>query len=298
MTSARQLLIKTLPYILAKIALGCTAIGISVLALLLWGKLGFDSDIFLPAFLIWAIFSASIGLLVMHYFSQRLRAGHIAVVAEGAGANRIPPRQLNWGKRHVKQMYPVADKYHSMQKLISRSIREVQSGFGSDDIKSSFLPDMLAIPGITQMFVFIFLKHIDKACMGYLFLKRKGDKYKNAADAIVVYGQNRKVLLNSASKVLIKSAIYTCAAIVVAFLPLGMLFRFVGWPSLVALGLSVLVGWVAKFSLLDSYIMIRTTINFTKIARHADISEELYDRFLRMSPSLQKILKKAQTIKH
>ena len=297
MTSARQLLLKTWPYILAKIALGCGAIGISVLALLLWGKLGFGSDTFIPAFVIWAVFSAAIGLLIIRYFSHRIRAGHIAVAAEGAGANRIPPRQLDWGKRHVKQMYPVADKYYSMQKLISRSIKEVQSGFGSDDIKSSFLPDMLAIPGLTQMFVFIFLKHIDKACMGYLFLKRKGDKYKNAADAIVIYGQNRKVLLDSASKLLIKSAIYTCAAIVVAFLALGILFRFMGWPSLVALGLSVLVGWVAKFALLDSYIMIRTTINFMKIARHADISEELTDRFLRMSPSLQKIMKKAQTVK-
>lgn len=292
MTSAKQILIKTLPYILAKLALGGISVAIGIVLLLLWSALGLHASGFgaFIVFLIWILVSGSATYFIMHYAGYKIKAGHIAVTAEAAGNNRIPANQINWGGKHVQQQYPNCAAYLSMKKRVSLAIREIQSTLGrSHSIYGRNTASLLIEPLILR-----FMRYMDGCCIGWIFLRRKQNMYKSAAEGVAIYANSHKVLLVNAVKIMVKSLIYAGAVLLIAFLFLGILCRAIGVSSLIALWLSVLCTWAVKFAVLDSYIMIRTLTNFTKAARHVTISADTCHEYCKMSDTYRRIWKKAQ----
>lgn len=294
MRSAKRLLSKTLPFILAKLALGGVSIGISVLLVLFVQRFIYGTVGYRPSFWIWAVLSLVITFLITSYLSYTITAGHVAVAAEAAGTGRIPAHQLSWGKKHVKRLFPVADQYYALRRQIGRSIRELQASFGRNDIKSSILPDLLSAMGITPLVVRLFLRYMDECCMGWLFFRRKGNLNQNAVNSVAIYGQNRWSLLSNVTKILLKSAILTGVAVLAAFLPLGIIFRTQGWHLANAFVFALQIGWIAKFALLDSYIMIRSMINYIRRSQPDEDFQDSIETFCQLSPSLRKLRRKVQ----
>ena len=209
MTSAKAILLKTIPYILVKLALGGISVAASVIILALWIGFGIETGGFVSVllFVLWMLVTTAVTYLLMHNAGYQIKAGHIAVAAEAAGANRVPYSMVSWGNRHVKELYPNRDSYFTMKRRVSRSIREVQSCFGRSDIRTASVTGTALTPLLTEPLLLRFMRYLDGCCIGWIFLRRKQNMYKSAADSVILYAKNRRVLLRNAIKVMLKSLI-------------------------------------------------------------------------------------------
>jgi len=297
MTSAKRILSKTIPCILAKLALGGASVAVALVVLVLWLNLEIKTGAFVSGvlFVLWVLFTGAAAYFIMHILGYKAKAGHIAVAAEAAGADRIPDDQLNWSSRHVKQLYPDRRRYLGAKKQISRAIREIQSCFGRADIWASAVSGKSVVPVVTETLLMRFMRYMDGCCIGWIFLRRRQDMNKSAAEGVAIYVQNRKFLLSNSIKIMTKAIIYAAAVMLVVFLPIGMLCRATGTSLLAGLWLSVLCAWDVKYAVIDSYIMIRTVTSFTKAARRAAITAEVCQEYSKMSDTYYRIWKKAQS---
>lgn len=295
MMSAKAILLKTIPYILVKLALGGISAAAAVIMLALWIGFGVETSGFVSAllFVLWMLVTTAITYLLMHYAGYQIKAGHIAVTAEAAGANRVPYSMVSWGNRHVKELYPNRDSYFAMKRRVSRAIREVQSCFGRSDIRTASITGTALTPLLTEPLLLRFMRYLDGCCIGWIFLRRKQNMYKSAADSIMLYAKNRKVLLKNAIKIMIKSLICAGAFMLILFLPLGILFKANQLNIMLALWISVLCAWAVKYAVLDSYIMIRTMTNYMKSARNTTLSMDMAEEYCQMSETFRRIWKKA-----
>ena len=297
MTSAKRILSKTIPCILAKLALGGASVAIALVVLVLWLNLEIKTGAFAEGilFVLWVLSTGATAYFIMHILGYKAKAGHIAVAAEAAGTDRIPDDQLNWSSRHVKQLYPDHRRYFAAKKRISRAIREIQSCFGRADIWSSAVSGRSVVPAVTETLLMRFMRYMDGCCIGWIFLRRRQDMNKSSAEGIAIYVQNRKFLLSNSIKIMTKAIIYAAAVMLVAFLPIGMLCRVTGASLLAGLWLSFLCAWAVKYAVIDSYIMIRTVTNFTKAARRVAVTDEVCQEYSKMSDTYYMIWKKAQS---
>ncbi|MBR6767390.1 MAG: hypothetical protein IKM02_05510 [Clostridia bacterium] len=295
MTSAKAILLKTIPYILVKLALGGISVAASVIILALWIGFGIETGGFVSVllFVLWMLVTTAVTYLLMHNAGYQIKAGHIAVAAEAAGANRVPYSMVSWGNRHVKELYPNRDSYFTMKRRVSRSIREVQSCFGRSDIRTASVTGTALTPLLTEPLLLRFMRYLDGCCIGWIFLRRKQNMYKSAADSVILYAKNRRVLLRNAIKVMLKSLICAGAVLLVIFLPLGIIFKANGLHIMFALWIAVLCAWAVKYAVLDSYIMIRTMTNYMKSARNTTLSMDMAEEYCRMSETFKRMWKKA-----
>ena len=80
------------------------------------------------------------------------------------------------------------------------AVKQIQRGLEKLGNKLDFIPGMEALTGVAQFFVNISLGYIDECCFGWTFYNPQQGAFQSAADAVVIYAQNWKVLLKGAAK--------------------------------------------------------------------------------------------------
>lgn len=292
----KRLFSGTMPFMLAKLALGGIMVLVLTLlfALLMWiGSLFGEGGMFV-ALLLWAGSIGAVRFAFMHYAGYLVKAGHIAVIAEACKRGKLPKDQVKYGAKRVKERFLTANIYFAVDKLISGAVQQIHKKIDRAGNKLNFIPGMEYIEGIAKFFVSISLGYIDECCLGWTFYNRQQGAFRSAADGVVIYAQNWKVLLKSAAMTMLKTLLLLALIALAAFVPVGLIFKALGWSPLAAFILACLIAWTVKFAFIDSYIMIQMMGSYMKVAPQTKLAFDLYATLSNISSSFKELYEKGR----
>lgn len=283
-----------MPFNIAKLALGGATLLLSAILLAICMGLGwlFGGGGMGVMLILWIIGTGAIQFFLMHYIGYLVKAGHIAVIAEATATRRIPANQVAYGKAVVKKRFATSNIYFAVDKLVAGAVRQIQHTVDATANIFSFIPGMKSVAGIANLFVGIFLGYIDECCLGYTFLQKKQNAYQSAADGVVIYAQNWKVLLKDGGKTTLKVVLLSIVAVLAIFVPIGLLLKLFGWSSFLAFLFALMITWVIKFAFLDSYIMIQMMTSYLKAAQDTQITYDLYGKLCGISGKFKELFRK------
>ncbi len=294
--TAKQLFRKTQSFCMAKLALGGATVLLSVILFAILMGIGWlfgDGGLFIT-FVIWIAGTGVIRFALMHYFGYLVKAGHIAVIAEAMKTGQIPADQVNYGKQLVTQRFATSNIYFAVDKLITAAVKQIQNGIEKLGNKLDFIPGMGAVTGLANFFVSISLGYIDECCLGWTFYNPQQGAFQSAADGVVLYAQNWKVLLKDAAKTMVKTIGLTVVVALLIFIPIGLLFKLFKWSGLVAFLVACLIAWVVKFAFMDSYIMCQMMVSYMTVAPKTTITFDLYSKLCGISSKFKELFQKGR----
>lgn len=285
-----------MPFSMAKLALGGATVILSTILFAILMGIGwlFGNGGMGLAILIWISGTGVIRFAIMHYMGYLVKAGHVAVIAEIVTTGQIPANQVDYGKKIVTERFATSNIYFAVDKLVTGAVKQIQRGIEKVGNALDFIPGMGAVTGLAKFFVDISLGYIDECCLGYTFYKKEQGAFKSAADGVVIYAQNWKVLLKNAAKTMAKAIGVLVVIALVALIPVGLLFKLLHWSPLVAFLLACLIAWVAKFAFFDSYILCQMMTAYMEVAPTTQITFDLYSKLSGLSSSFKELFQKGQ----
>ncbi len=294
--TTKKLFSGTMPFVTAKLLLGgATVLASAILCAIVLG-IGslFNEGGLVIGFFIWLGGTGVIRFAIMHYMGYLVKAGHVAVIAEACKNGEIPKNQVEYGKKCVQERFATANVYFAVDKLVSGSVKQIQNSIDKAGNKLNFIPGMEYLEKLAQFFVSIFLGYIDECCLGWTFYNKEQGAFQSAADGVVIYAQNWKVLLKSAAMTMLKTLLILLAIVLIAFIPIGLIFKLLKWSAFLAFILACLVAWVVKFAFIDSYIMIQMMGSYMDVAPNTQIRFDLYGKLCGISASFKELFSKGR----
>ncbi len=293
---AKQLFQKTMPFCVAKLLLGGATVLVLSLLLALFAGVGwiFGDTGLVIGFILWVGSIGVVRFFIMHYVGYLVKAGHLAVLAQAAATGKVPRDQVKYGIAKVKERFATANIYFAVDKLVTGAVKQIQRGIEKISNSLSFVPGMEHIASLAKFFVELALGYIDECCLSYTFLKVKQNAFKSACDGVVIYAQNIKLLLKNAAKTMLKVVLLTVAAVLIIFIPVGLLFRLFDWSGFIAFVLACLIAWVVKFAFLDSFILCQTMAAYLDAAKETKVSLDLYGKLSGISSSFKELYEKGR----
>lgn len=282
---------KTMPFCMAKLALGGLMVLISVILLAILMGLGwlFGETGMVVCLMLWFGAINVIRLAIMHYAGYLVKAGHVAVLAEAVTTGSVPANQVQFGKQCVKERFATANVYFAVDKLVTGAVKQIQQKIGKLENALDFIPGMETIGSLAKFYVELSLGYIDECCLGYTIYRKDQGAFHSACDGVVIYAQNIGKLLKSSAMTMLKVLLLMAGIILAAFVPVGLIFKLLGWSPLAAFLLALLIAWVVKFALVDSYILCQTMTAYMTAAQDTQITFDLYGMLSGISSSFKKL---------
>lgn len=295
--TAKDIFFKTLSFGWVKLALGLINIVFAILlfALLMGLALLFESEgAGAIMFIIWLVLVGIVNFIINHYFGYLIKAGHVAVITQACRTGTIPENPVGAGIAMVKEHFATSNVYFALDKLVAGAVKQLQNTFGRlGGGLIGNLPGGNGVMSLIKMFLNISLGYIDECCLGYTFYRPNQNPYKSAADGVVIYAQNWKVLLKDAAKttgiVILSFAVVT----VVSFLLLGGLFSLIGWNGFTAFVISLLLAYTVKYAFIDSWILVKMMCCYMQVAPTTIITFDLYGKLSGLSGKFKELFKRS-----
>ncbi len=286
-----ELFRKTMPFCIAKLVLGGATVLIAVILLAVLMGLGwlFGEGGILIGLLLWLGAIGVIRFAIMHYAGYLVKAGHVAVLAEAVTTGAIPANQVQFGKQSVKERFATANVYFAVDKLVTGAVKQIQRKIGKLENALSFIPGMETIGSLAKFYVELSLGYIDECCLGYTVYRKDQGAFQSACDGVVIYAQNIGKLLKSSAMTMLKVLLLMAGIILCSFVPVGLIFRLLGWSPLAAFLLALLIAWTVKFALVDSYILCQTMASYMTAAQGTQITFDLYGMLSGISADFKKL---------
>lgn len=296
--TAKKVFCKTLVFSWVKLGLGLLNILIAVVlfAILMGISVLFGSEgATVIMFLIWLAVIGVVNFVLNHYIGYLVKAGHVAVIATAFKTGTVPADPLNTGKAMVKARFGTSNIYFALDKLIAGSVKQLQRTLGriTDGLLGS-IPGMDGVKKLMNMFLDISLGYIDECCLGYTFYHPEQNAYKSAADGVVIYTRNWKILLKNAAKTTLIVILSIVVATLVAFIMFGGLFHLLGWSGFVAFVLSLFMAWTIKYAFIDSWILVRMMSCYMEAAPNTQITFDLYEKLSGLSGKFKELVQKGR----
>ena len=297
--NAKDVFFKTMPFVWAKLLLGIITVVVSViiLAILLGIAWLFNSmGVGLVLVIIWLVLTGIVRFIINHYIGYMIKVGHIAVITEAVTTGEVPENQVRYGMQVVKERFLTANIYFIVDKLVSGAVKQIQRVVGKVTSAMSALPipGMGAVTGLAQFYISISLGYIDECFLGYTFYKKKQKAFKSAADGVVIYAQNIKVLLADAAKTMLFVVLGLVVITLVLFIIIALVFRLVSWPGWIGFILAVFLAVTIKYAFMDSFILIRMMTAYMEVAPTTKLTFDLYENLCKVSTKFKELFNKGQ----
>ncbi|WP_226778884.1 hypothetical protein [Oceaniglobus trochenteri] len=201
---------RTLPFILMRIAV---YFGITLGYILVtgagagigWGIGGFGDAEFRASTTAWGGF-AGLGIFgaVMYwareYILYIVKAGHIAVLVELIDGKPLPQGrgQIAHATATVKERFPQASTLFLMDQLIRGVIRAI-SGLVRGILTVLPIPGAQPLAGVVSAFLRVAVGFVDEVILAHAIRNQSDNAWMSAREALVLYGQNWKVMLKNAA---------------------------------------------------------------------------------------------------
>ncbi|TYB88403.1 hypothetical protein [Oceaniovalibus sp. ACAM 378] len=208
--NALGMMLRTLPFILLRMAvyfgitLGyilVTGVGAGVG----YGVGGFGDEGFQASSTMWGGFAGfgifgAIMYWAREYILYIVKAGHIAVLIELIDGKPMPQGrgQIAHATAVVKQRFPEASVLFAIDQLIKGVIRAI-TGLARGILTILPLPGVQQIASILSAFLRVAVGFIDEVILAYAIRTNSTNAWMSAKEALVLYGQNYKVMLKNAA---------------------------------------------------------------------------------------------------
>lgn len=296
--TAKDIFFKTLSFGWVKLALGLINILVAILlfALLMGLALVFKSEgAGAVMFIVWLVLVGIVNFIINHYFGYLIKAGHVAVITQACRTGTVPENPVGAGIAMVREHFVTSNVYFALDKLVAGAVKQLQNALGrlGGGLIGS-LPGGNGVMSLIKMFLDISLGYIDECCLGYTFCHPNQDPYKSAADGVVIYAQNWKVLLKDAAKTTGVVILSFIAVTLVSFLALGGLFSLIGWNGFTAFVISILLACTIKYAFIDSWILVKMMSSYMQVVPTTQITFDLYGKLSALSGKFKELLRKGQ----
>ena len=243
----------TLAYILA------TGMGIGVG----WGVGAFGDEEFRATSMVWGGLAGfgitgAVMYWVREYILYIVKAGHIAVLVELLEGEPLPEGrgQIAHATAVVKARFGQASLLFALDQLVKGVIRAV-TGLARGILMLLPVPGLRQLMSIVQAFLRIAVGFIDEVILAHAIRTRSTDAWGSAREALVLYGQNWKVMLKNAAW--LTAITYGLAFVVflVMLAPAAALVYFMpGAWSAGGFVFALLFAWSIKASFLEPFAVI------------------------------------------
>lgn len=300
---ANEVFQKTKKFVWMKLALGGCAIAFSiVLGLILLGVSALDKNgvVGVYALMIWFCLSVAAVGISQYHLGYLLKAGHIAVVTSLVTTGSLPENPFEYGVGMVKKKFATAAAYFAVDRLVSGAVKQINGGL---DIVGNILgkiPGMDSVVSFAKSFVNIALGNVDECCLAYTFYHKEQSSFKSAADGVVIYFQNWKVVLKDALKTAFVTFIISIIAGLLLFLVTMGALSVLGMPGLgvffVAVMLTMMIVLIVKSAVMDSYTMVCMVCTYMQVAPSTEITFDLYDKLCNLSSKFRNLFQRAKEV--
>lgn len=136
--TAKQVYQGTMPFSMAKLALGAVTIVLSAVLFAILMGIGwlFGGGGTGIAIVIWVGGTGVIRFVIMHYMGYLVKAGHVAVIAEAITTGEIPANQVGYGKKIVAERFATSNIYFAVDKLMTGAVKQIQRGGWRGDLRA------------------------------------------------------------------------------------------------------------------------------------------------------------------
>lgn len=210
MAQAIGLLLRTMPFVLLRagvyfgitlayvLATG-TGVGIG------WGVGAFGDDEFRAQSMAWGgMIGFGITGAVMYWLREYIlyivKAGHVAVMVELIDGRALPEGrgQISHATAVVKERFGQASMLFALDQLVKGVIRAV-TGLVRGILGLLPIPYVKQLMGLVQAFLRVAVGFVDEIILAHAIRSGSSDAWGSAREALVLYGQNWKVMLKNAA---------------------------------------------------------------------------------------------------
>ncbi len=258
------LIMKTLPFIILRLVI---YFGITLAFILItgtgagigWGLGSFSADMQTSAsFSMWGGIigfglTAGVVFLAREYLLYMVKAAHIAVLVELMDGKELQRgrSQISHGQKIVKERFVEANILFALDQIIRGVIRAV-TGIVRTIMSIVPIPGLRQLMGVVRAFLNIAVGFIDEVILAYGIRIRAENPWDSARTALILYGQNYKIMLKNAAwlTVIIYGLSFLVFLMVLA--PAGVIaFLIPGGWSAFGIVVALLLAWSVKAAVLE-----------------------------------------------
>ena len=260
-----KLMVKTLPFVLFRlvvyfgVALGyILATGMGAGAG--WGIGGFGDEGFRAASIFWGgVIGFGAVAVVMYFLREYLlyivKAGHIAVLVELLDDKPIPDGkgQIEYGRNVVQERFAQASVLFGVDQLIKGVLKAIV-GLARGVFTLLPIPGAKSLLRVLEAFLRIAVGFIDEVILAYCIKTRSTNAWASSREALVLYGQNYKLMLKNAAWLTLIVYGLSFLVFLVMLAPAGLFAYLVpgGW-SATGMLIAVLFAWSTKVALIEPF---------------------------------------------
>lgn len=189
------------------------------------------------------------------YILYIVKAGHIAVLVELLDGKPMPEgrSQINHATVVVKERFAEASVLFAMDQLIKGVIAAI-TGLVRGLLSILPLPGVRQLSGILHAFLSVAVGFIDEVILAYAIRTGSSNPWGSAREALVLYGQNYKVMLRNAAWLALIVYLLSFLVFLVMLAPAALVVYLM--PGAWAAGgfvFALLFAWSVKAALLEPF---------------------------------------------
>jgi hypothetical protein len=305
---ALKVFFKTLPYVLMRAL---------VFAIFGLGMLIFLGIIFLIGLLLNSIFKNSpwpmlilavialgsvIGItrLAQRYVLYLVKVGHVAVITELVTVGELPAgtNQFSYGKDKVVKHFGSASALFVVDQLVSVAVRQILNWLGQAASCLGQIPGVNAIVSIIRAILQVAGNYVDESVMSYILQHEDQDVWQAAADGLVLYAQNWKKLLLTATVLALIIALLGAGIFLIVFLPFLALAQAQTEAAqplyyMVGLVLALIISAIFKWIVVDPLATVGMVVSYNQAIKGETPAVDLSDKLASVSGKFRSIRDRA-----
>ncbi len=268
----KQIYKKTLRFQLMKLLPGLFSLLLAVVLYVpvkIWCDHGLEGFGRGAVVLLWALISAFLYYLSVHYYGYVYQTAFLAAAAEYAVNQALPASYRDFVQQFVKGQFKKPADFCYLYRLIGGAVKDLHKG--------EYWKDK------------ILLDYMTYCCTCINFYKKKAGKYKTMADAVVLFSKNQKeLLIKSQSTGLIVAGSF----LAVTLLLWWMLSSIPVLGVFSALVMALIVTGILKYTFLDSWFLTRELLTCGQLDQMG--AEQSYVELSGISRSFRKLYHKVR----
>ncbi|MCP8883416.1 hypothetical protein NIM87_07895 [Devosia sp. XJ19-1] len=225
-----------------------------------WGVGAFGDADFQASTSVWggiAGFGLTAGViyLLREYILYVVKAGHIAVLVELLDNKPIPDgrSQIDYASGVVKERFAETSVLFGVDQLVKGVLRAI-TGIVEGIATILPIPGLQQIVGLVRAFLRIAVGLVDEVILAYAIRTRATNPWDSAKTALVLYGQNYKVMLKNAAWL----TVFTYGLAFIVFLIMlapaaALVWILPGAWSAGGFVFAILFAWAAKVALIEPF---------------------------------------------
>lgn len=302
---ALGMMARTMPFIVLRMAV---YFGIAVGYVLVtgtgagigYGIGGFGDEGFQASSTLWGgvigfgVFGAAM-YLTREYILYIVKAGHIAVLVELIDGKPMPDErsQVSYATEVVKERFAQASVLFAIDQLIKGVVAAI-TGLVRGILSFLPLPGIRQISGILHAFLRVAVGFIDEVILAHAIRTRSTNPWASAKEALVLYGQNYKVMLKNAAWLATIVYLMSFLVFLVMLAPAALVvYLMPGAWAAGGLVFALLFAWSVKAALLEPFAIACLMQVYFRTIENQKPDPEWEARLEQMSAKFRKLKAKA-----